>query len=45
MFSNVCHNVCVDALTPYTVERGQLDGGRELLTKKKSASSGLKDIR
>lgn len=34
-----------DTLTSYTAERGKLDGGRELLTKKKSASSGLKDTR
>lgn len=33
------------AVTSYTAERGELDGGRELFTKKKSASSGLKDTR
>ena len=33
------------SVTSYTAERGELDGGRELLTKKKSASSGLKDTR
>lgn len=32
-------------LTSYTADRGELDGGRELLTKKKSASSGLRDTR
>lgn len=37
--------MCVDAVTSYTAERGELDGGRQLLTKKKSASSGLKDTR
>lgn len=41
-------NMCLiwtGAVTSYTAERGELDGGRELLTKKKSASSGLKDTR
>lgn len=32
-------------VTSYTAERGELDGGRELLTKKKSASSGLRETR
>lgn len=42
-----CESVraCTEMLTSYTAERGELDGGRELLTKKKSASSGLKDTR
>lgn len=38
-------HVWTGAVTSYTAERGELDGGRELLTKKKSASSGLKDTR
>lgn len=37
--------VCVRACnTSYKAESGQLEGGREFLTKKKSASSGLMHI-
>lgn len=35
--------MCV--FTSYTAESGELEGGRELFTKKKSASSGLRDTR